>query len=621
MKLNFRIDFGYQYLYSRRHYHPQYVWDGTLTCEGGTVTDTFRLDYPVIWFGPGYCARETKLPTPSWSLRTKRGMTGVRFEAEVEENAVFHLSTAMISFDFSAKDILEKGHIEVPVGPKYLGCFAIVTRTGYYWFRQPLKAGETAIEPDEMGLPVHDWARMHLAWLAPGACVSWQVQVDSVGESGGYPIYRVRFTDRRVPAENKQHILILTQHSGMEISGMNAVLAFGDFLASDDPRTAQMLEKTEIQLMPCCNPFSFAKQNTAYQFKNAFGVDEYTSFTYEGANKGGKNPSAEAVQRVIDAFQPDILIDCHGVWYEHQLVAHSFGDSAFTANRFYNEEIIKMIQQAGIDAGFAEYDTDFRETLPWTDTECTDEAIRAKFHVGGAGGRVAPIYAYVHYHTMGGSFEISSGDEAVAKLIRAVEIGMERFPTEYYAGYPTRTFKEPYGHNSLRAYGQTAAARRESRIELWNKRKSVMVGIAHPEMPGYAGVIVGTDSALAKQIVGKYYTPVSEMIDRMAILPNADLDEMRREIADFYEPFAAAEPAECGDVQIEHGLTVRIAIPFAKAVPQVVAVNGRLLSEDEADGYTLVRGRNWTFVDINLPPQAVPPFLYASCRYTTAENA
>ena len=53
MKLDFRIDFGYQYLYSRRHYHPVYVWDGSLSCEGGRIDKSFRLDYPVIRFGPG----------------------------------------------------------------------------------------------------------------------------------------------------------------------------------------------------------------------------------------------------------------------------------------------------------------------------------------------------------------------------------------------------------------------------------------------------------------------------------------------------------------------------------------------------------------------------------------
>ena len=168
MKLNFRIDWGYQYLYSRRHYHPVYVWDGELTCDGGNIEKVFQLDYPVIWYGPGHCAKETLLPEAKWQSRTKRGMAGIRIEAEADDEAIFCLNTASGSFSFSARDILEKGRIQLTAGPKYLGCFITVTRTGYYWFRQPLKAGQVAIEPEEMGLPVHDWARMRLAWLEPG---------------------------------------------------------------------------------------------------------------------------------------------------------------------------------------------------------------------------------------------------------------------------------------------------------------------------------------------------------------------------------------------------------------------------------------------------------------------
>ena len=48
MKLDFRIDWGYQYLYSRRHYHPVYLWDGQLDCNGGRIEETYQLDSPGI---------------------------------------------------------------------------------------------------------------------------------------------------------------------------------------------------------------------------------------------------------------------------------------------------------------------------------------------------------------------------------------------------------------------------------------------------------------------------------------------------------------------------------------------------------------------------------------------
>ena len=140
MKLNFRIDWGYQYLYSRRHYHPFYHWDGHLECSNGSIGKVFQLDYPVLWFGPGHCAKETPLDSLSWKSTTHRGFAGIRVEADVADNAVFKLVTLSGTFEFQAQDILSKGRIEFPVGPKYLGCHVIVTRTGYYWFRPDRKS-------------------------------------------------------------------------------------------------------------------------------------------------------------------------------------------------------------------------------------------------------------------------------------------------------------------------------------------------------------------------------------------------------------------------------------------------------------------------------------------------
>ncbi len=189
MKLDFRIDWGYQYLYSRRHYHPFFHWDGQLECENGTVLRTFKLDYPVLWYGPGHCARETELPEAKWQSTTRRGLAGIRIEAEVGSNAVFHLKTLSGNFDFSAKDIVEKGRIEFPVGPKYLGCHVIVTRTGYYWFQRQALPGETIWEAEDFSgkLPVHNWARMNCAWLAPQSKVAFDYVVpagkaDYIGE-------------------------------------------------------------------------------------------------------------------------------------------------------------------------------------------------------------------------------------------------------------------------------------------------------------------------------------------------------------------------------------------------------------------------------------------------------
>ena len=118
----------------------------------------------MIWYGPGHCARETLLDSPQWKSTTRRGLAGIRVEAQAEENTLFTLKTLSGTFEFAASDILENGRIEFPVGPKYLGCYVIVTRTGYYHFQAKHKECVTVFEADDLKsetVPVRDWARMY----------------------------------------------------------------------------------------------------------------------------------------------------------------------------------------------------------------------------------------------------------------------------------------------------------------------------------------------------------------------------------------------------------------------------------------------------------------------------
>ena len=129
----------------------------------------------MIWFGPGQSARETKLDKPEWKNQTKRRLAGVRFVAEVDENTEFTLATVSGTFHFKASDILEKGHISWLVGPKYQGCYVNVIRTGYYWFRPQQEENKNVFTAEELGLEVHNWARMMIGWVRPEESVRFSV--------------------------------------------------------------------------------------------------------------------------------------------------------------------------------------------------------------------------------------------------------------------------------------------------------------------------------------------------------------------------------------------------------------------------------------------------------------
>ena len=180
MTLEFRIDFGYQYLYSRKHYHPTFIWDGGLTVTDGRILKVYKLDYPYIWFGPGHSPKETELPCANWEFKTKREFTGIKIIAEVTENTLFHLSTASFDKTFSAKDIINEGRLDFSVGPKYLDASVIVTKKGYLWFRTPLKDGECEFSANELSAATHDFARMTLAFLNPGESAKWEYEVKDI---------------------------------------------------------------------------------------------------------------------------------------------------------------------------------------------------------------------------------------------------------------------------------------------------------------------------------------------------------------------------------------------------------------------------------------------------------
>ena len=259
MKLDFRIDWGYQYLYSRRHYHPQYIWDGTLKCENGTIEKTWQLSYPVVWYGPGLCAKETELAQPKWESRTKRGLAGARFETEINEKTAFLLETASATIRFSAAQLMREGRLLFPVGPKYLGCIITVTVQGYLWFRTPLKLGQRAYEPDMLGLPVHPWARMELAWLASGQTVTWTQTVESA--KADVIAQTIHLVAMAVPAQYSEEETQITEQIPMEILlDGKPVLSCQRFYRQHD-FVMQMLEDEWMQIPVTPGEHTFGIKN------------------------------------------------------------------------------------------------------------------------------------------------------------------------------------------------------------------------------------------------------------------------------------------------------------------------------------------------------------------------
>lgn len=440
-----------------------------------------------------------------------------------------------------------------------------------------------------------------------------KAEIGVIGNTSGFDIYNAVFTDRSVSDEDKEVVLVIAQHSGMEISGMTTVLSLGNYLASDNDEVKEMLKKLKVVLVPCPNPYSYSKQDEAYQFRNEAGVDEYISFGYDGAFKEGKTMSAVAIQDMIDLYKPEILIDCHGVIYDKQLVIESCGVSAFASNIMYRSKVVDRIQKASEKQGFAMFDEDFLENNILADRTCDNPEVTGKFRAT-AKGAVAPIYAYLKYHSLAASIEISWEESGLNVLKEALKIGCDRYECEHFSGYPVRSVMD-YGSHSLRAWGVTAEQRRKSRIELWEKRNKILMGIGHPDMPGISVIFVSCSPKLANKYIKKYYTPVREVFDNMKNMDGANSENMLSVMENEYDLKAMAS-IECGEeVVIENGMTVRAGIPFKDAEIEKVLYNGNELFVGEEYGYVVTNDRNWTFVDVNIKPEEVKPFAAVIVKY------
>jgi len=169
MRIEFDLVFGYRFLYSRRHYHPEYRWDGTIECTDGEILSLGRRMYPESIYGPVHSPAETPLEGREWKLTTHRDQAGICVTADCTQDASFVLKTAQGHFTFSAKQLLEEGRIVFPVGPKYSYCTILVTRKGYLWYRPRPLPLEAVVEPRELkGVEVVNWSRMEHAWIEPG---------------------------------------------------------------------------------------------------------------------------------------------------------------------------------------------------------------------------------------------------------------------------------------------------------------------------------------------------------------------------------------------------------------------------------------------------------------------
>ncbi|MFG0331832.1 MAG: M14 family zinc carboxypeptidase [Maioricimonas sp. JB049] len=462
------------------------------------------------------------------------------------------------------------------------------------------------------------------------------LKVERVGKSAaGLGIHLLKITDPHVDDELKQVALVTALHGGPERSGTTTILHFIEWLLGDTEEARETRKKQIVLLMPINHPEAFFLTD---RFRNAENIDPYTGggpshwdlqrLEYKTPEKA---PEVMAVLNVIDRWQPDVHADMHGTGlqeyplenlgdrtrYQGQIMFEVTG-SAYSnfALRPWDWRVTEAIVRAGEEAGFPSdrFEADAQRSFhgpvmgPIADRTWSGQP---NFYTA--------QYGYAKYHTMVSAFEIAWEQSGVARLRGLLRIGNNRWQNEPHEGYPVDRVTSYAGH-FVTAYGATAAARRRSRVELWQKQGSFSQAMLYPQTDGRDTYFVATSAEAASLLnrdIDQFLAGVSqrEENDSAAIQKFVRSGpEVLLAISKARHPVAEPEP-------IEHGIGFRLRLPYRDPAIESVQLNGRPLPQDTTYGWQSWRANGYTQVQVVLPPDVAArhDLFMIICEYTPDE--
>ena len=434
--------------------------------------------------------------------------------------------------------------------------------------------------------------------------------------TGGLPVYLLKITDSSTPDTDKQICLVTALHGGPERSGSTTALRLIEWLLGDSSEATEVRRKQVILAMPIPNPYAFFVTD---RFGNEQGIDVYNPgqkwwdlTALPKLADPAKTPEVAAVLSVVDEYHPEMHADLHGTGLQ-AIPDAQMGDRTMYEGQTMFMEVIGAISNStlrpwdwrvseAIDDGAraAGYGLDRNEAdgqrLFWgpgfdamTDRVWTG---RPLFYTG--------HYGYAKYHTMIATMEIGWEDSGMARMRSLLRIGNKPWLDEDVAGYPVDKLRS-YVSFFVTAYGQTAAERRLSRTELWSKQGAFALGNLYPQTDGHGTYVCAITPAAIKTL--------DENIDTLL----ANWQKFPGLRADLIEQFVRAGPEKILTLQaanaqhppvasIEHGIGLRLRIPYRHPRLLDVRLNGRLLPDDRVDGYHTWFADGWTHLQVNVPP-------------------
>jgi len=297
------------------------------------------------------------------------------------------------------------------------------------------------------------------------------VKVRSVIKSvQGRPIHAVTVTDPDVSDVDKQTVLVVGGQHGNEESGRIVALGLIDWLVTKS--AAATRRKQKIVVMPNINPDAAEIDLHA----NVIGIQPNLD---HDARTGPKTPEGRSVEMVARKLVPDVYVDLHacgGMGCSTDLVLYP-RFKPHTLDDYFLHVIADEMLAAGEKAGIPQATF----CLSWWGVEPFDSPSSTAWCY-----RLFKSIVFLTENTESNRYSYSVRDReraGVAKLKALLAWGNRRYPKLRYPGYPNMLVSGTFDRG-LMAVGKTAAARRDSRIDIWrNLERFKRFSYAFPSKP------------------------------------------------------------------------------------------------------------------------------------------
>ena len=467
------------------------------------------------------------------------------------------------------------------------------------------------------------------------------VTVETRGMSGqNLPVYLLKITDSSVPGENKQVCLITALHSGPERTGTTGALALAEWLLSDDPLAAETRRNQIVLFLPVVNPLAMFHTD---RFGNGNRIDPYTGNGPSGKIwdvkslsllKPEQAPELVAVLSVIDQFKPEIHADLHGTglqeyapdqlgtrrMYHGQIMTEITGGAYSNyALRPWDWRVTEAMIAAGREAGFPSdrFEADAQRTF-WG-PELTPLG-RKLWH--GMPMFYTAHYGYAKYHTLPLTQEVAWEQSLVARMKGLFRIGNGVWQDERVAGYPVNRIRHFVGHY-VTTSGDTAAKRRDSRVELWNQQSDFALGFLYPQTDGRESLVVATTAAAKKAVaVDDYPSLYANLKPILGDEKTANIERFIQSSPQIKLAMELPKPQllaakEASDPKSTEGIGFRIRLPERQPRTLEVRLNGEPLPNSATDGIESWSADGFTQIQVNVPPQKRNPagLYFITCAY------